>query len=163
MRAFLRQAWDARKAGQRDIILLLTLLLGAAAYLLLVQAGYAAHQRLQSGVASLRSQAAGVVQQAAELDRLRATPAAPASATDLRTLVEAHAGAAGLAHALLRVEARDAHRVVVVFGAIGFADWLQWVDGLGAQRVLVETCQIDALSAPGSVSVTATLLRAAGP
>jgi len=163
MRARLHQAWQARNPGERVVIVLLMLLLCAAAYLLLAQAGYGSRQRLQAGVVSLRLQAATIVQQAAELERLRATPAAPASATDLRTLVEAHAVAAGLAQALLRIEATDANRVVVAFGAVGFADWLRWVDSLGAQQVLVESCRIEALATPGSVSVTATLQRAAGP
>ena len=163
MRARLRQAWAARTAGERAILMMLAMVLGAAVYLMLALSGHAAHRRLQAGLASLQVQAAAVLQQAAEVDRLRATPPPPASATDLRTLVEAHAGAAGLARALLRIEATDANRVVVVFGAVDFGDWLRWVDSLGAQRVLVEACRIEALPAAGSVSVTATLARAGGP
>ena len=58
---------------------------------------------------------------------MRAAPAAPAPQTDLRTQVQAQAGAAGLARALLRIDAPDADQVQVVFGSVAFADWLAWV------------------------------------
>jgi general secretion pathway protein M len=51
--------------------------------------------------------------------------------------------------------------VVVVFGAVPFADWLNLVVGLKSQQVRLDTCRIEALAtSPGLVSVTATLVRA---
>jgi general secretion pathway protein M len=47
-----------------------------------------------------------------------------------------------------------------VFGAVAFADWLDWIAGLESQQVRLEAGRIEALSTPGLVSVTATLVRA---
>jgi general secretion pathway protein M len=79
--------------------------------------------------------------------------------TDLRALVLAQAGAAGLSRALVSTEAADANQVKVVFGAVAFADWLNWIAGLEAQHVHLEACRVEALSTPGVVSIAATLAR----
>jgi len=160
MRAQLRKAWESRAPRERAIIAALAVMLGAVLYVWLVQSAGQARMQLRTGVTTLRAQAARLEQQAAELDRLRATPATPASQTDLRTLVQAQAGAAGLSRALVKIDASDADQVVVVFGAVAFADWLNWVASLKSQQVRLDTCRIEALSTPGMVSVTATLLRA---
>ncbi|MDQ3040445.1 MAG: type II secretion system protein GspM, partial [Pseudomonadota bacterium] len=68
---------------------------------------------------------------------------------------------AGLAPALVRIDAPDPDQVVVVFGAVVFADWLKLVAGLRSQQVRMDTGRIEALAtSPGQVSVTATLVRA---
>ena len=79
-------------------------------------------QKLTTGISAAdRAQTIRVDQQAAEIERLRAAPPVTASPTDLRTLVQARAGAAGLARALVRIDAQDADRVVTVFGAVACA------------------------------------------
>ena len=118
-----------------------------------------ARAQLHTSVTSLRTQAAHLDQQAIEVERLRAAPGATASPTDLRTLVEARVGAAGLARALVRIEAKDSEHVVVVFGAVAFADLLSWFAGLQLQQVRIDAGRIEALAAPGLVSATATLAR----
>lgn len=138
---------------------ILAVVLGTASYFWLVQAGGRAHMRLGASVTTLRAQAARLEQQAVELVRLRATPATAVSQTDLRSLVQAQAGAAGLSRALVKIDAPDASQVIVVFGAVAFADWLNWVASLNSQQVRLDMCRIEALSAPGMVSVTATLRR----
>jgi len=160
MRPQLRKAWESREPRERAIIAVLGLVLGAALYVWLVQSAGRARAQLQTSVTALRAQAARLEQQAAEFERLRTAPAATVSPTDLRALVEARAGAAGLSRALVRIDAPDADQVVVVFGAMAFADWLNWIAGLKSQHVRLDTCRIEALSAPGLVSVTATLVRA---
>jgi type II secretory pathway component PulM len=135
-------------------------ILGVALYLGLVQSAGRARVQLTKSVATLRAQAARLDQQAVELERLRATPPATASQTDLRALVQAQAGTAGLARALTRIDAQDANQVQVVFGSVPFADWLTWVVGLQSQQVNLDVCRIEALSTPGLVSVTATFIRA---
>ena len=60
----------------------------------------------------------------------------------------------------MRIDALDANQVQVVFGAVAFADWLNWVAGLQSQHVRLNACRIEALSTPGLVSVTGTLVRA---
>lgn len=160
MRARLRKAWESRAPRERVVIAALAVVLAAALYLLLVQSAGRARAQLHTSVTTLRAQAARLEQQAAELERLRAAPAISASQTDLRTLVQAQAGAAGLSRALVRIDAQDADQVVVVFGAVAFADWLNWIAGLKSQHVRLDACRIEALSTPGLVSVTATLVRA---
>jgi type II secretory pathway component PulM len=128
-----------------------------------VQSAGQAGVQLRASVATLRAQAARLDQQALEYGRLRAAPAATVSTTDLRTLVQAGVGDSGLARALVRIDAPDADQVVVVFGAVPFVDWLTWIAGLKSQQVRLDACRIEALSTPGLVSVTATLVRAKRP
>jgi len=78
----------------------------------------------------------------------------------LRTLVQARADAARLSGALTRIDTPDADHVQVAFGAVSFADWLGWIAALQTQHVRLEAARIEALSAPGMVSASATLTRA---
>jgi type II secretory pathway component PulM len=160
MKMKLREFWDARPPQERAVIAALVFILGAALYLWLAHAADRARTQLRATTTTLRAQASGIEQQAVELGRLRATPAAASSRTDLRTLVQAQADAAGLSGALGRIEARDANQVQVVFGSVAFADWLAWVGTLQALQVRLDACRIETLSAPGLVGVTATFVRA---
>ncbi len=160
MKARLRKLWESRSPRDRVIIAVLAAVVGIALYLSLVQSAYRARTQLGASVSVLRAQALRLDADANELARARAAPAAPAPQTDLRTQVQAQTGAAGLASALLRIDARDADQVQVAFGSVAFADWLAWVAALQAQRIRLDTGRIEALSTPGLVSVTATLTRA---
>jgi type II secretory pathway component PulM len=160
MRTQLRKTWKSRAPRERAIITIMTVVLGTALYLWLVESGGRTRMRLHANVMTLRAQAAGLGQQAAELVRLRATPATPAAQTDLGAQVQAQVDAAGLSHALVKFDAPDANQVVVAFGPVEFATWLNWVASLNSQHVRLAACRIEALPAPGMVSVTATLLRA---
>lgn len=159
LRIRLRELWESRAPRERVIIAVSVAVLVAALYVGLVDTATRERERLRTSVTTLRSQANLLEQHAAELERLRAAPAISALQTDLRTLVQARANAAGLAHALLRIDVRDNDQVVAVFGAVGFASWLNWIAGLQAQHVRLDTCRIEALSTAGVVSVTATLAR----
>jgi general secretion pathway protein M len=163
MRAALRRAWESRAPRERMIIAVLAAILGAASYAMVLHSADRGRAQLRTSVATLRTQAARLDQQAAEHQRLRATPAPPASPTDLRTLVQARIDAARLSGALTRIDAPDADHVLVTFGAVSFADWLAWTAALQAQQVRLEAARIEALSAPGMVSATATLSRARAP
>ena len=163
MKALLRKAWEARAPRERMIIATLAALLGAASYLWLLHSADRGREQLGVRVATLRTQAALLDQQAAEHERLRAAPAPAASPTDLRTLVQARVDAGRLSGALTRIEAADADHVQVAFGAVSFADWLGWLAALQAQNVSVEAARVEALAAPGMVSASATLTRARAP
>lgn len=160
MKARLLKLWESRSPRDRVIILVLAVLVAIVLYLVLVQSAYRARKQLGSSLNTLHAQAQRLETDANELARLRALPAAPAPATDLRTQVQAQAGAAGLARALVRIDARDANQVQVVFGSVPFADWLSWVATLQSQQIRLDTGRIEALSTPGLVSVTATFTRA---
>ena len=160
MKAQLRKLWESRAPRDRAIIAAMAVVLGVALYSALVQTASRARKQLGASVTTLRAQAANLDRHAVELERLRAAPVVSASQTDLRTLVQAQAGEAGLARALVRIDALDADQVVVVFGAVAFADWVIWIGALNSQHVRLDTCRVEGLSTPGLVSVTATLVRA---
>jgi len=159
----LRRLWQSRPPRERVVIAALAAALGAASYLALLHLAGRGREQLHASVAALRTQSVLLEQQAAEHARLRAAPAAPASPTDLRTLVRARTDAAGLAGALARIDAADADEVRVAFGAVSFSDWLRWAADLQAQQVRIDAARIEALAAPGMVGASATLVRSKGP
>jgi len=160
MKAVLRRIWESRSPRERMVIAVLAAVLGAASYLWLLHSAGRARVQLRTSVATLRTQAALLDQQATEYERLSATPAPPPSPADLRALVQARADAARLSGALTRVDAPDADHVRTTFDAVSFADWLGWIEALQAQHVRLEAARVQALSAPGMVSATATLTGA---
>ena len=97
MKARLRKLWESRSPRDRIIITVLAAIVGVLLYLSLVQSAYRARMQLGSSVAVLRAQALRLDADANELAHARAVPAPPAPQTDLRTQVQAQAGAAGLA------------------------------------------------------------------
>jgi general secretion pathway protein M len=160
MKAALRRAWESRAPRERMVIAALAAVLGAASYLLVLHSADRGRGQLRTSVAALRTQSVLLDQRALEHERLRATPAPTASPTDLRAIVQARTDAARLSGALTRLDAPDADHVRITFGAVSFADWLGWVAALQAQQVRLEAARVEALSAPGMVSATATLTRA---
>ncbi len=160
MRSQLRKSWQARAPRERAIIAALAVMLGAVLYVWLVQSAVQARAQLGASVATLRTQTVRFEQQSAEYSRLRAAPPATVSSTDLLTLVQGRIGDADLSRALVSINALNANQVVVVFGAVAFADWIKWIAGLKSQHIRLDACRIEALSTAGLVSVTATLVRA---
>ena len=160
MKARLRKLWESRSPRDRAIIAVLAAVVGTLLYVALVQSAHRARAQLDSSLSVLRARALRMDADANELARVRAAPAVPVPQTDLRTQLQAQAGVAGFASALVRMDARDADQVQVVFGSIAFADWLTWVASLQAQHIRVDTGRIEALTTPGLVSVTATFVRA---
>jgi general secretion pathway protein M len=159
MKARLLKVWESRSPRDRVVIAILAAVAGAALYFWIVQSAYRARTQLGASLTVLRAQATRLNLDATELERVRTVPAPPTSRTDLRTLVQARAEAAGLARALLRIDAPDANQVQVVFGAVAFPEWLAWVASLQAEHIRLDTGRIEALSTPGMVGVTATLTR----
>jgi general secretion pathway protein M len=160
MKAALHRLWMSRSPRERLVIAVLAALLAVAAYPWLLVAADRARGQLGERVAVLRTQSALLEQRAAEYQRLRAAPAPVASPTDLRTLVRTQVEAARLSGAVTLLEAPDAQHVRIAFGAVPFAGWLGWVAALQAQHVHLEAARIEALAAPGLVSVSATFVRA---
>jgi len=159
MKKRVQTLWESRSPRERRFRLVMAIVLGVALYVVLVQSTWRARTQLRASIATLRTQANTLDQQADELQRLRSAPPPSASRTDLRTLVQGAADSAGLGRALVRIDAVDADQVVVVFGAVPFAQWLSWVDALKSQQIRVDAGRIEALSSPGLVSITATLAR----
>ena len=160
MKARLLKLWESRSPRDRVAIAVLAAVVGAVLYLWLVHSAYRARAQLGSSVSALRAQTLRLDADAAEVERLRAAPALPAVQTDLRALVQAQVGAAGLTRALQRIDAPEANRVQLVFGSVAFADWLAWVATLQGQHIRLDTGRIEALTTPGLVGTTATFTRA---
>jgi general secretion pathway protein M len=160
MKARLLKLWESRSPRDRVVIVILAAVVGAALYFWLVQSAYRARTQLGKSLTVLRTQATRLDLDATELARVRALPAPPTAKTELRALVQARAEAAGLARALVRIDAPDANQVQVVFGAVAFADWLAWVASLQGEHIRLETGRVEALSTSGMVGVAATFTRA---
>ena len=160
MKARFLAYWESRAPRERMVFVVLTAVLGVALYWWLVQSAERARGQLKTSVTTLKAQAVGLEQHAVEYERLRNAPPVAASATDMRTLMQAQAGAAGVSRALQRIDTPDANQVQVTLGAVAFADWLNWVAALQSQQVRLDTCRIEALSTAGLVSVSATFVRA---
>lgn len=163
MNAGLRSLWEARTRRDRVILLALAALLAVGGYAWWVLAAERARDNLLVSVAALRTQATTLAQQAIEYQNLRAMPAPTASTSDLGTVVRSAAEAAGLANALTSINATDTDHVVVVFGAVGFSDWLDLIGDLASMQVRLESCRIEAMATPGLVTATATLVRTGSP
>ena len=159
MKHALGQRWAARSAQERRVIAAVACVLGLVLYVWLLRSTTQARQQLLPAVAALQAQAIRQGAQADEIVRLRALPLPSASSTDLRPLVQRQVDAAGLGRALVSMELVDARHVKLVFGNVGFADWLAWADAMQAQHLRFAAVRVVAQSAPGQVSVTATLER----
>ena len=160
MKARLQKLWESRSPRDRVIIAVLAAVVGAMLYLLLVQSANQARTQLRASVTVLRAQALRMESDANELARVRAMPSPAAPQSDLRTQMQSQASATGLGRALLRIDAKGADQVQVVFGSVPFADWLAWVATLQEQHIRLDSSRIEALSTPGLVSITATFIRA---
>ena len=160
MRARLREIWESRSPRDRVLIAILAAVMAAVLCLWLMQSAQRARTQLGASLSVLRAQAIRLDLDATELERVRAMPVPPAAQTDLRTLIQARADAAGLTRALVRIDAPDANQVQLAFGAVAFADWLAWVASLQAEHIRLDAGRIEALSTPGMVGVTATFTRA---
>ena len=160
MKAQLRKLWESRSPRDRLIIAVLAAFVAVLLYVALVQSAYRARARLGASVSSLREQALRMDADANELARARAVRAAPVAQTDLRTQLQSQVEAAGLARALVRLDARDADQVQAVFGSVAFRDWLSWIASLQTQHIRLDGARIEALTTPGLVSITATFARA---
>lgn len=159
MRHAFNQWWVSRSPQERLVIVVAALCLGLALYVWLLQATTHARQRLLPAVSQLRAQALRQGEQADEITRLRAMPATPSSSTELRQLVQRQVDANGLTKSLVSIELVDTHHVKLVFGSVSFADWLTWADTMQAQQLRFAAVRVEAQSAAGQVSVTATLER----
>lgn len=159
----LKNRWQLMMASlaprERWIVAAMAAVLVTIFYGWLVHAATTARTPLRNHVALLRTQAARLDQQALDYIHVLAAPAVTASSTDLRTLLQTRVNEAGLATALVSVDMQGANQAIVVFGAIAFADWLQWIAALESQHIALASCRIESLATPGQISVTATLMR----
>jgi type II secretory pathway component PulM len=159
MKHALSRLWAARSPREHRLIAVTAICLGLALYAWLLQATTQARLRLLPAVAQLRAEAIRQGEQADEIVRLRAMPPLPRSTTDLRQLVQRQVDVSGLTRSLVSIELVDAHRVKLAFAGVAFADWLALADAMRAQQLRFAAVRIESRSAPGQVSVAATVER----
>jgi len=160
MKAQALKIWQSRSPRDRKIMVIISTIVAILLYLTFVQSAQRARVSLRANVITLRSQAVTLDQQAMEYEHLRNAPAITRSPTNLYTILQSHINESGFSSSLLHMDAIDADQVTVAFGAVPFTDWLNWIITLKAQHIRIDTCRIEALSTPGLVSLTATLVRA---
>jgi len=165
MTATLRMRWQARSPRERQAWLVALVVALAALYLAAVMSAMSARASLHREVDGLRADVLHMQGQARELEQLRALPPPVIAGvgTDLRTQLQAGLDGSAMSRGLAQLDAMDADRAIVAFADVSFADWLRWLEALGAQQVRLESCRVEALPASGRVSVTATLARDAQP
>ena len=159
MKEKLGKVWESRAPRERTLLLVVGLGIGILLYLALLISAHETRPRLRNSVLALRADAARLDKYAEEVERLRATRAPASSSTDLRTLLQAGAASAGIAGAVVRLDAADSNHVQVVFGAVPFQAWLRWAAALREQNIRLESCRIETLSQSGMVSITAAFVR----
>ncbi|MBA4143698.1 MAG: type II secretion system protein M [Nitrosospira sp.] len=162
MRKRLRKAWESRAPRDRRAIVLLTVILGASLYLWLITSAGQARDQLRSSVPVLRLQVGNFEQQASEYERLKIAPPIPQPPGDLHALLQTQVEAAGISHALVRVDLLATDEIQVMFSAVPFADWLDWVAAVQLQQVRLGSGRIEALPEPGKVIFTGVFVRVRG-
>ena len=159
MKTKLRTLWKSRSPRDRKIIIALLVIVFTLVYAELLYSTEQSRASLRSNVMTLRAQAAHLDAQAIEYHQLLATAPMTISPTDLAVLLQERVNDAGLSSALQRMDTLDPNQVVATFAAIAFVDWLHWIIELKTQHIRVASCRIEALSTPGLVNVTVTLVR----
>lgn len=163
MTAALRARWQSRSPRERQAWLGALLLTTGVLYVVLVGSALQSLEPLRRDVESLRADMTRMNRQASELAQLRSVPPPAAPTGELRARVQSSLNGSPLSTSVARLESPDLEQVVVVFNAVAFSDWLPWLEGLAAQQIRLESCRIEALPASGTVSITATLVRAGPP
>lgn len=151
--------WDARKPIERAVFVLVAIAVVVSCYLLIITAASDARNRLRARMPQLRAEALRLEQQSAEFERLRNTPPAPPVQGDLHALVQTQIDALGLGKAVVRMDAADANQLQLVLGDVAFSACLTLIDNLRAQRIRLDASRIEAATAPGTVTFTATFVR----
>lgn len=151
--------WEGRKPIERTVFVLLAIAIVVSLYLLVITAAGDARNGLRTRMPQLRAQALRLEQQASEYERLRNTPPAPPVQGDLRALVQGQVDALGLGKSVVRIDAPEANQLQLVLGDVTFSACLTLVDNLRAQRIRLDSSRIEAATAPGTVTFTATFVR----
>lgn len=156
-----RQILESLSPRDRKILFGLTGLLLIILSATTVQSLEKSRVPLQQNILKLRLQSLRLEQQSLQYHYLLGLKTIIPSSTSLDTLLQDHVSHSSLSPSLLRIDVVDAHQVVMVFGAVSFADWIGFVHELKSQHIRVMQCRIEALSTPGRVNISATMVRAA--
>jgi type II secretory pathway component PulM len=158
-------AWQSRTPRERLLIGLGAAFVVAVLYVSYVKSASQARTQLDQSVSRLRAEVGRTQRIGDEIVRLRALPppTQPSRSSDIRAVTQSSIDAAGLASSLRSIEPLDAGQVRVTFGAVPFVDWVTWVDTMQtAHQLRLDATRIEAMTAPGIVSATATFARS-GP
>ncbi len=158
--AFRKRNWDGRAPGERRAIMLLAwILLPMLAYFLAWQPARGAVAKLRISVPAMRSQAALMRDQTAEVAMLGHAPhPAVLDANALKSVVEASAEQHQIRAMISTLEVEGGNSVHITLDSVSFRLWLDWLRDLQQeQHVRVDSAGIAALPQPGLVKINASL------
>ena len=157
---FKKHYWDGRDARERRALALAAaVLLPLFAYLLLWQPAHTATTKLRANIPAMRTQAALLRNQAAEVEMLRHHPhPAVLDANALRLAVEASAVRHQMRGAISTIDAQEPNSVRITLAAVSFEQWVHWLRDLQKeQHIRADSASIAALPQAGMVKVGSTL------
>jgi type II secretory pathway component PulM len=162
--ALRKRYWDARAVGEKRMISLFALIvLPLLGYFLLWQPAHDAVAKLSVSVPAMRSQAAQLRDQTAEVAMLGHHPhPAVLDADALRSVVETSAEQHDIRGAITTLDIQGGNSVRVTLDSVSFDQWLRWLRDLQQeQHVRVDSAGIAASAQPGMVKVISTLTNGA--
>lgn len=148
--------WSGRTQRERRVLRAIVALVVGLLALLVWMDAERSRARLNAELPRLRASIAALERDAAEVQRLRALPAAAAGAqSPLATLATNGGGLPGAQIAIL-----DERRVRVTGGDVGFGLLLEWLRNAQATHGMrVESARLDALPTTGRVRAELLLTR----
>ena len=154
--------WRQLAPRERRLILAGTgLLLATLIYLYLLEPMVTARERLTETLPGLRAQVVAMRLQAAEVERLRASPVPALPPGGVRAAIEASARAYGLTGRLKRLREGGRRLAQADFEAVAFDLWVRWVAQLQTQYgVRLESCRVQGRRENGTVDVSAVFSAA---
>lgn len=156
-------AWQARTSRERT-----ALALGAVAVTALLFYGFAwepwrvQQARLRDYLPRLRAQAAQFSVDVAEAARLRAQVRTAPSGEHPRSAIESAAAATGVRAQLKSIAEVPAGRFQVTLDPVPYDAFIRWAGALAAQAVTVESVELRAGAAPGTVTVVSLVVKSRG-
>ena len=121
--------------------------------------------KLRTSLPQLKINAEQMRFNAVEVARIKSLPLlAPLPVSKMKEALEQSAEKYNLKNALTFVNVESAGRISIEMENVSFDRWVRWLGSLQEQnKMLLESCQVEALTQPGMVKVKAKLVvKAAG-
>ncbi|PWB60176.1 MAG: hypothetical protein C3F18_00080 [Nitrosomonadales bacterium] len=140
-----------------------TALLAALCYAYLWQPLSAERVKSRASLPQLRADAANMAAQAEEAARLRQNARAVLSGPALQAAIQQAMNEAGLDEKNVQIILLDEHRASIIWRTISFDAWTALISQLQkAQRIRLESCNIESLPEAGLVRAQAVLEEVGG-
>ena len=116
--------------------------------------------KLRTTLPQLKANAEQMRLNALEVVRIKSLPLlAPMPVGKMKEALEQSAEKFNLKNALTYINVESAGRISIEMEKVSFDSWIKWLGNLQEQnRMLLESCQVEALTQPGMVKVKAKLV-----